>query len=213
MNLVLKMEANVEKIVEETFEELPPAIKAALITRDGTLIYSNIEENILRKILKLSKKHQKIPVNDYNSEKIDENTLMFYGLSSDKILIAYSQLTLPETIVHSRKTIEKLKKKLNEMLRKFLEELGKEIDEETKQKYKMVYELSPKYKNIDEVLPLVAWMGATTATIVANLDKKLPVWQLTLLLQKAGIKITFEETLKILEGLRERGYLTLTTEK
>lgn len=202
------MEANIEKTVEEIFKELPSAIKAALITRNGTLIYSNIEENTLRKILKISKKHQNIPINDYKSEKIDENTLIFYGLSSDKIFITYSMLTLPETIVHSRKVIEKLKKKLNEILRKLLEELGKEVNQETKQKYKTIYELSPKYKSIDEVLPIVRWMGETAATIVANLDKKLPIWQLTLLLQKAGIKITFQETQKILEFLHKRGYVT-----
>ncbi|MHA1581775.1 MAG: hypothetical protein ACTSYM_04670, partial [Candidatus Baldrarchaeia archaeon] len=61
-------------------------------------------------------------------------------------------------------------------------------------------------------LPLVSWMGATAATIVANLDKKLSVWQLTLMLQKAGINVIFQETQEILEDLMEKGYVILSAE-
>jgi len=207
------MSLDMEKAVEEVFKQLPSAIKGALISRDGVLLYSNIEKKILKKVMKLFKKHKNVLVNDYEPEELDRNILIFYGLTADKVFVAHSTLTLPETLVHCRNVIENLRKKLNELLKDFLEELGKEVNEEIKQKYGAIYELSPKYKSVEEVLPLVSWMGATAATIVANLDKKLSVWQLTLLLQKAGINITFQETQEILEDLMEKGYVILSTER
>jgi len=56
-------------------------------------------------------------------------------------------------------------------------------------------------------------IGKPAAMIVANLDKKLPVWQLTLLLKKAGINITFQETQEIIDFLHKRGYVTPIKEK
>ena len=203
---------NMEKVVGEVFKQLPSAIKGALISRDGALIYSSIEKKIMKKVMKLFKKHKNVLVNDYESEELGEGVLIFYGLTADKVFVVHSTLTLPETLVHCRNVIENLRKKLDELLKDFLEELGEEVDEEIKQKYGAIYELSPKYRSVEEVLPLVSWMGATAATIVANLDKKLSVWQLTLMLQKAGINVTFQETQEILEGLMEKGYVILSAE-
>jgi len=213
VNVVLNMSLDMEKTVEEVFRQLPSAIKGTLISRDGTLIYSNIDRNILKRVLKLFKKHKNVPVNGYEPEELDEGTLIFYGLTADKIFVVFSTLTLPEILVHSRNVVETLRKKLDELFKSFIEELSREVDEETKQRYGAVYELSPKYKSIEEVLPLVSWMGQTAATIIANIDKKLSVWQLTLLLQKAGTNITFEEMQKMLEDLKEKGYVTLSTEE
>ena len=126
----------------------------------------------MKKVMKLFKKHKNVPVNDYESEELDKGVLIFYGLAADKVFVVHSTLTLPETLVHCRNVIENLRKKLDELLKDFLEELGEEVDEEIKQKYGAIYELSPKYRSVEEVLPLVLWMGATAATIVANLDKK-----------------------------------------
>jgi DNA-directed RNA polymerase subunit F len=205
------MAIDIEKTIKEALRNLPPGIKAAVITRDGQPIYTEIEPKTLKQILKIYKKHRKIQVNDYESDQLDENNLVFYALSTDRIFIALSPLSVPEIIVHSRKTIQQLQQTLNKLLKNYLNQISQEINEETKQKYNTIYTISPKYKNIEELLPLVAWMGETTATIVANLDKKLPIWQLTLLLQKAGINITPEQTRQILEQLRKHGYVTTIT--
>ena len=209
--MVTSMTIDIEKAIKETLKTLPPAIKATIITRDGQPIYTQIEPKTLKQVLKIYKKHRKIQVNDYESDRLEENNLVFFGLSTDRIFIALSPLSTAEIIVHSRKTIQQLQKTLNKLLKNYLNKISEEINEETKQKYNIIYTISPKYKNIEELLPIVAWMGETTATIVANLDKKLPIWQLTLLLQKAGINITFKQTHQILERLRKHGYVTIIT--
>lgn len=206
------MPLDMEKLIGEVFKQLPSAIKGALISRDGVLMYSNIEKKFLKKVMKFCKKHRNVSVNDYELEELDEGILIFYGLTADKIFAVYSTLTLPETLIHCRNVIENLKSKLDELFKDFLKELSREANEEIKQKYGAIYELSPKYKCIEEVLPLVSWMGTTAATIIANLDKKLSVWQLTLMLQKAGINITFQETQEILKDLMEKGYVIPSTE-
>jgi len=204
------MDISVKNIVEETLKDLPTALQVIIVSRDGTIIHSSVDKKIEKQILKLFKKHKDIPVNDYEPETIDENTILFYGLTSECILAITSTLSIAEILVHSRKTIEKLQKKLGELLESFVEKLSEEVDEETKQKYNTIYTLSPKYKDTKKILPTIGMMGKPAAMIVANLDKKLPVWQLTLLLKKAGINITFQEAQEILEFLHKRGYVTPT---
>ena len=207
------MDISVKNVVKETLKDLPTALQAIIVSRDGTIIHSNVDKKIEKQILKLFKKHKDIPVNDYEPEIIDENNILFYGLTSECILVITSTLSIAEILVHSRKTIEKLQKKLGELLKSFVEKLSEEVDEETKQKYNTIYTLSPKYKDIKKILPTIGMMGKPAAMIVANLDKKLPVWQLTLLLKKAGINITFQETQEILDFLHKRGYVTPIKEK
>nr|MDO8045774.1 hypothetical protein [Candidatus Baldrarchaeota archaeon] len=207
------MDISVKNIVKETLKDLPTALQAIIVSRDGTIIHSNVDKKIEKQILKLFKKHKDIPVNDYEPETIDENNLLFYGLTSECILAITSTLSIAEILVHSRKTIEKLQKKLGELLKSFVEKLSEEVDEETKQKYNTIYTLSPKYKDIKKILSTIGMIGKPAAMIVANLDKKLPVWQLTLLLKKAGINITFQETQEILDFLHKRGYVTPIKEK
>jgi len=211
--MVSKMDISVKNIVEETLKDLPTALQAIIVSRDGTIIYSNVDEKTEKQILNLLKKHKDVPVNDYEPETIDENNILFYGLTPECILTITSTLSIAEILVHSRKTIEKLQKKLGELLKSFVEKLSEEIDEETKQKYNAIYTLSQKYKDVKKILPTIGMMGKPAAMIIANLDKKLPVWQLTLLLKKAGINITFQETQEILDFLHKRGYVTPIKEK
>ncbi len=207
------MDISVKNVVKETLKDLPTALQAIIVSRDGTIIHSNVDKKTEKQILKLFKKHKDVPVNDYEPEAIDENNILFYGLTSECILAITSTLSIAEILVHSRKTIEKLQKKLGELLKSFVEKLSEEVDEETKQKYNTIYTLSPKYKDIKKILSTIGMIGKPAAMIVANLDKKLPVWQLTLLLKKAGINITFQETQEILDFLHKRGYVTPIKEK